>query len=167
MQAAAEHVTYQLPNEHSQVSYLLDAILCNDARLQATMASIKTDQAATGMCNDFEASATHLLLYDPVQEKRVDQTGGKHGSADISDATGEETNVSSIGTKKDTGSSGVPLKYHTKAEYDLLNKSQQSKLRDWRAGEQGKDGSTTCKDAPLPKRAKYNTKKAITSAIEK
>ena len=31
MQAAAEHVTYQLPNEHSRVEYLLDAIQCNDA----------------------------------------------------------------------------------------------------------------------------------------
>jgi hypothetical protein len=28
MQVAAEHVTYQLPNEHSRVGYLLDAIQC-------------------------------------------------------------------------------------------------------------------------------------------
>jgi hypothetical protein len=34
MQAAAENVRYQLPNEHSRVGYLLDAILCNDAGLQ-------------------------------------------------------------------------------------------------------------------------------------
>jgi hypothetical protein len=44
MQAAAEHVTYQLLNEHSRVGYLLDAIQCSDAGLQAAMASIKTDQ---------------------------------------------------------------------------------------------------------------------------
>ena len=89
------------------------------------MASIKTNQAATRMHNDFEASATHLLPYDPVQKKRVDQAGGKCGSADISaDATVEETNVSSFGTKKGAGSSGVSPRYHTKAEYDLLSKSQ-------------------------------------------
>jgi hypothetical protein len=43
MQAAAKHVTHQLPNKHSQVSYLLEAIQCNDAGMQAAMASIKTD----------------------------------------------------------------------------------------------------------------------------
>ena len=129
---------YQLPNEHSQVGYLLDTIQCNDAGLQAAMASIKTNQADNGMRNSFEAPATHLLPYDPVQKKRVDQAGGKRGSADISDATGEETNVSSFGTKKGTRASGVSPRYHTKVEYDLLNKQQKSELRDWRSGERGK-----------------------------
>jgi len=164
MQAAAEHVTYQLPNEHSRVGYLLDAIQCNDAGLQAAMASIKTDQAVTGMRNSFEASATHLLPYDPVLKKRVDQGGGKRGSADISDATGAETNVSSFGTKKGTGSSGVPLRYHTKVEYDLLNKQQKSELREWRSGERGKDTNSSRKDTKKPK---YDNKKAIASAVEK
>ena len=77
MQAAAKHVTYQLPNEHSQVGYLLDAIQCNDAGLQAVMASAKTYQAINGLRNDFEAAATHLLPYDLVQKKRVDHAGGK------------------------------------------------------------------------------------------
>jgi hypothetical protein len=67
MQAAAEHVTYQLPNEHSRVGYLLDAMLCNDAGLQAAMASVKTDQAVNSMRNDFVAAAAHLLPYDPAQ----------------------------------------------------------------------------------------------------
>jgi hypothetical protein len=39
MQAAAEHVTHQLPNEHSRVGCLLEAIQCNDAGMQAVMAS--------------------------------------------------------------------------------------------------------------------------------
>jgi hypothetical protein len=43
------------------------------------MASIKTDQAADGIKNNFEAAATHLLPYDPVQKKRVDHAGGKCG----------------------------------------------------------------------------------------
>ena len=67
------------------------------------MASIKTNQAATGMRNDFEALATHLLPpMTPSQKKRVNQAGGKRGSAAISDATGKETNASSFGTKKGT-----------------------------------------------------------------
>ena len=159
MQAAAEHVTYQTPNSHSRVGYLLDAIQCSDAGLQAAMANIKTDQ--TGLRNDFEATASFLLPYDPVQKKRNDH-GTKRGPADISDATGEEAyNVSSFGTKKGTGSSGVPLRYHKKEEYDLLTKAQQRELREWRMNKSGKstDGAT--------KKGKFDTAKAIASAVDK
>jgi hypothetical protein len=105
MQAAAEHVTYQIPNSHSRVGYLLDAIQCSDAGLQAAMANIKTNQ--TGLRNDFEATASFLLPYDPVQKKR-NYHGTKRGPANISDATGEEAyNVSSFRTRKSNGSSGV------------------------------------------------------------
>ena len=110
------------------------------------------EQAVNRMRNDFEASATHLLPYDSVQKRRVDQAGGKHGSGDIS----------SFGTKKGAGSS----RYHTKAKYALLSKHLKSELQDWRAGEGGKDRSATRKDAP-PKRAKYDNKKTITAAVEK
>ena len=43
MSACIEHVQYQLPNEHSYVGLLIDAIQCANAGLQAAMASIKTD----------------------------------------------------------------------------------------------------------------------------
>ena len=58
MQASAEHVLYQLP------------IQCSDPRLQAAMASIKTDNGLEGMRNNFEATAAHLWPYDPVARKR-------------------------------------------------------------------------------------------------
>ena len=95
-------MTYQIPNSPSRVGYLLDAIQCSDAGLQAAIANIKTDQ--TGLRSDFEATASFLLQYDPVQKKRNDH-GTKCGPADISDATGEEAyvNVSSFGTKKGNG----------------------------------------------------------------
>ena len=35
MQASAEHMQYQLPNEHSRVGFLLEAIQCTDPGLQA------------------------------------------------------------------------------------------------------------------------------------
>ena len=54
MSACAEHVQYQLPNEHSRVGLLIDAIQCSDARLQATMASFKTDNGLHGLQNSFE-----------------------------------------------------------------------------------------------------------------
>ena len=49
MSACAEHVQYQLPNEHSCVDLLIDVIQCADARLQATMASAKTDNGPHGL----------------------------------------------------------------------------------------------------------------------
>ena len=71
MQASAEHVQYQLPNEHSRVGFLLEAIQCSDAGLQAAMASIKTDNGPEGMRNNFDAQ---LLIYCPMtQLLRKDQ----------------------------------------------------------------------------------------------
>jgi hypothetical protein len=61
MEACAEHVQYQLPNQHSRVGFLLDAIQNNDAGLQAAIASVRTDDGPNGKRNDFEAAATHLL----------------------------------------------------------------------------------------------------------
>ena len=68
--------------------------------------------------------------------------GTKRGPADVSDATGEEmyVNVSSFGTKKGNRSSGVPLRYHKKEEYDLLNKGQKAELRERRRGKSTEGG---------------------------
>jgi hypothetical protein len=127
------------------------------------MTSISIDQGPTGMRNNFEAAATHLLPYDPVQKKKVDQAVGKRGAADISDVTGDEGNISSFGTKKGSGASGVPLRYHTKQEYDLLDKKQKDELREWRKssafkGDKRKKGK---------KPENFDTAKAIASAVEK
>ena len=82
MQARAEHVQYQLPNEHYSVGFLLEVIQCSDPGLQAAMASVKTDNSLEGMRNNFEATAADLLPYDPVAKKR--SGGQKRGSAQIS-----------------------------------------------------------------------------------
>ena len=82
MQASAEHVQYQLPNEHSRIGFLLEVIQCSDPGLQVAMASIKTDDGPEGMRKTFEATAAHLLPYDPVAKKR--SNGQKRGAAQIS-----------------------------------------------------------------------------------
>ena len=166
MQAASEHVTYQLPNEHSRVGFLLTAIHCGDAGLQAAMASIKTDQSATGMRNDFEASASHLLPYDPVQKKRTDRTGGKRDSADISDVTGDIANVSAFGGKKGIGKSGVHLRYHSPDEYKKLSVDKKDELREWRA-KTGGGKSNTSHSSDARKKLKLEKEKAIASAVTK
>ena len=83
MQQCAEHEEYQLPNVHTSVGYLLEGIVCPDLGLQAVMASIYTDDGPTGMRNDFEAAAAHILPYDPAAKKRA-ATGSKRTAAQIS-----------------------------------------------------------------------------------
>ena len=39
--AACQHMDYQLPNEHTRVTYILYALESNNSGLQAAMASIK------------------------------------------------------------------------------------------------------------------------------
>ena len=87
MQAASEHVHFQIMNEHSRIGYLLTAINCGDTGLQASMASIKTDENPTGLHNSFEAAVSHMIPYDPFQKKHYDRTSGKWDSANISNTT--------------------------------------------------------------------------------
>ena len=110
MQASAEHVQYQLPNKHSRVGFLLKAIQCSDPGLQAAMASIKTDNGPEGMRNNFEATAAHLLPYDPVAKKR--SSGQKRGSAQ-------------------TSSVMDPSPTTTKEAKDWKNRGSPSLLQDW------------------------------------
>ena len=167
MQAASEHVTYQLPNEHSRVGFLLTAIQCSDAGLQAAMASIKIDQDPDGLRNDFEAAATHLLPYDPVQKKRSERPGTKRDSVDISDATGDEIQISAFGAKKGIGKTGVHLRYYNSDEYKKLSKEEKDELRDWRKTPQGKGKGRGDKTNTNKKNVSFDTEKAIASAVTK
>ena len=133
MSACAEHVQYQLPNELSCIGFLLTAIQCSDAGLQATMASVKTDNGLDGMCNHFEQAAAHLLPYDPVAKKGA--TGIKHGSALISITEAESettTTVAANETKPSIGKTGVHLHYHKHHEYKKLMWEQCHELGKWR-----------------------------------
>ena len=128
MQASAEHMQYQLPNEHSRVGLLLEAIQCSDPGFQAAMASIKTDNGLEGMRNNFEATATHLLPYDPVAKKR--SSGQKRSSAQMSSVV--DTSNTTM-KKPSIGKTGVHLRYYKTSEYRNLNQEQKDEIREWRA----------------------------------
>ena len=53
MTQCSEHVAFQLPNENTRVTYLLDAIQSTDAQLQAAMALVSNDTGATGFIYSF------------------------------------------------------------------------------------------------------------------
>ena len=125
MQASAEYVQYQLPNEHSRVGFLLEAIQGSDPGLQVDMASIKTDNGPEGMTNNFEATTAHLLPYDPVAKKR--SSGYKRSSTQISSLM----EVSDATTRKPSiGKTGVHLHDHKNSEYRTLNQEQKDELRE-------------------------------------
>ena len=138
LQSAAEHVTIQLPSEHSRVGYLLSAIQNSDAGLQAAMASIQTDLTKNGLRENFEDAASHLLPYDPVLKHRAAERTSKRGIGNISDATGEKANISAFGAKKGKGKTGVQFRYHQSSEYMKLSSEQREELKTWRASNSAK-----------------------------
>ena len=90
MQQCAEHVSYQLPTKHTRVGYLMEGIQCSDAGLQAAMASVRMDNSADGMRNDFEKAAALLLPYNPVVTKHAGVAQNKRRAAQISSVELEE-----------------------------------------------------------------------------
>ena len=162
MQASAEHVQYQLPNEHSRAGFLIEAIQCSDPGLQAAMASFKTDNGPAGMRNNFEATAAHLLPYDPVAKKR--SSGQKRGSAQISSVM----DPSPTTTKKPSiGKTGVHLRYYETGDYRNLTNEQKEELKEKRANNPNtfKAGSKKVKKE-APKKFKSSMKKQVASIVE-
>ena len=155
MQQCTDHVEYQQPNEHTRVGYLLEGIVCPDAGLQAAMASIRTDDRADGMQNNFEAAAAHILPYDPVDKKRA-AAGSKHTAAQILLAEVGDVGEISSASKLSIGKSGVHLRYHTPDDYRKLNNEQKTELREWRA-----NISDTKKPAKQHNQAKRNNNKSF------
>jgi hypothetical protein len=90
MSQCAQHINYQLPNENTRVTYLLNSIECNDAPLQAAMALVRNDTGVTGKMNDFEATAAFILPHDPIAKKRSEAS--KKGNAVPNHQTTTATN---------------------------------------------------------------------------
>ena len=78
MQASEEHVQYQLPNEHSRVGFLLEAIQCSDPGLQAAMQASRLTMALKA-CG--ATSKPQLPTYCPMiqllKRDQVDKRGAQ------------------------------------------------------------------------------------------
>lgn len=115
---ASTHVAFQLPNERTRVTHLLDSINCSDPELLAAVAAVKNDDP--GMRDSFEQTATSISPADPVARKRMNN---KRPAADISATDGLQS----------TGKSGVELRWHKHAEFKALNDAQRDELKSWAA----------------------------------
>ena len=145
MQECAEHVEFQLPNERTRVGYLLEAIQCGDAPLQAAMALVLNDDGVGGKRSDFEATAAFIIPKCPVARRKQQ---GKRPIGSISAADGaSETNTSAsisstTGIKQGMGKTGVEFRFYKKKEYDQLTKEQKNELREYREKrDNGEDGN--------------------------
>jgi hypothetical protein len=123
MQACAQHVQYRLPNEHSRVGFLFDAIQRSDAGLEAVIASVRTDNGPQGVRNNFETTASHLLPYDPVARKRI--ATSKRDNLLISDVE-SEVSAFNMTKKPGIGNSGVIFRSSKKPEYDQFSDASPS-----------------------------------------
>ena len=99
------HVEFQVPNDHTRVTYLIDSIGNQDAALQAAVASIR--QNIKQIRDDFEKAAVVLLHVDPYAR---DNANKKTVSFQIS----------ALGLSKKIGrgeSTGVDLRWYKANEY--------------------------------------------------
>ena len=166
MHECSTHVEFQLPNERTRVTYLLDAIQCGDAPLQAAMALVRNDTGEEGKMNNFEATASFILPHCPVA-KRKQST--KRGFASISDVTGDtNADVSATsGIRNGIGKTGVELRFYKKKEYDALTREQKEELREYRLKRNEKKSSNEPESSKkkLKKEAK-SQKKMIAAAVK-
>ena len=173
MQQCAEHVEYQLPNEHTRVGYLLEGIQCSDAGLQAAMASVRTDDGPMGMRNTFETAVVHLLPYDPVAKNRRNASKRDAGQISSVEVNTDDANISSTTGNKEKqsiGSTGVHLCYHTKDEYSALTKEQKQELCEWRMtnpNPKAGGGSEKKPSGSSTGQLKRPTKRQLSSAVAK
>ena len=79
------HVDYQLPDKHSRVGFLLNAIENDDAVLQAAMTNVKDDTGSRGKRNEFERVSVHVLPKDLVIKRRTNAE--KRNYSEISEMT--------------------------------------------------------------------------------
>ena len=171
LEAAAEHVTYQVPNEYTLVGYLLNSIKCRDPELQAAMAGIKADKDLDGKRYKMDRAIEELQPADPVMRKRKETKRARF--ADVSDATiADATSIKAPPSKMRTGigKTGVHLRYYETADYNKLNADQKNELRAWRSTPEGKAALANDKSAPGRrrdgKRQHHNTRASIESVID-
>ena len=119
LERCAENVATQMPDERTRVQYLLDNIQCNDPGIKAALESIRVDDTATGLRNNFEAAVVHLLPCCPIGKKKRDSS--KRGFAEIAATSGS--------LKTGRGNTGVEYRYYKTKEYNNLSKDHKDELR--------------------------------------
>lgn len=160
LEEASHHVDFQLPNEHTRVGYLLENIVSSDPDLRAALASIRAN--VNNMRDNFEAAVTFMLPTCPYARHAKGRNSGNE-TANISDVTLQN---------KSSTKTGVDLRWHTRKEYQALNKAQRAELYEWQQTKQGKKAKENAmknnpKGTKTPTGKKKSGLKARIASLEK
>ena len=121
---AADHVPVQIPDEQTQVTNLMDSLDKVDPTVLAAVSSVRQDEFNKQV--NFEAAVTFLVKSCPVaikQNKKKVSFGASLSTIEV--APGKGTQKSKMGT------TGVPLRYHPKAEFIKLTRAQKEEVAAW------------------------------------
>ena len=144
-----------------------------DQKLISRIENVLLDDLPVGKNNNFDLCVQHLLPACPVyaRRKKNDMSNNNEGGKNIS--------VSSLNLKRGKGSTGVDLRWHSKAKYKKLSEPQKDELREWKRSDAGKKATEEYKKTRDAKRkanpsghnaGKLNNKKlrkAVAAAIKK
>ena len=146
---ASQYVDFQLPSEHTRVTYLLDAITHMDPDLRTAIGSIRIN--TDNMRDNFELSVSCLLPVDPYSKHKEKSPK----PAQIADVTLKN---------KSASKTGVDLRWHTPEEYKKLSKEQRSELYEWQRSKAGRDITAKQKSA-AGVQPKQNVKKRLRAKV--
>lgn len=152
LERCAENVATQLPDERTRVQYIMDNIQCNDPGVKAAIESIRVDDTANGLRNNFEAAVVHLQPCCPVSKRQ--RSSNKRGLAEIAATSGS--------LKSGSGGTGVEYRYYTTKEYNKLSKDQKDELREYRKEKESKGGNPDKSNGGFKKK---NFKATVASVV--
>lgn len=138
MVRAADHIAYEVPNEHTRVGRLLKSLTSTNGTVLAAITNIHGDTNRRG---DFENAADFLLLTTEMQKgsNNAGGGGGRQRISAIKQGGGSKPNVCK-------GKTGVELRYHKRHEYRKLNEEQKEELSQWRDEKRNKNKDGGSKD---------------------
>ena len=98
MTQCEEQVDYQLPKELTRVNLLLDTTKCKDPGLKTDIVIVKGKKGPNVKTNKSEDTKSYITPWEPGAKNH--NTNRKRGAPEISDASGEGSQVSSTGANK-------------------------------------------------------------------
>ena len=113
------HINRAPPTDREMVLKLMSTITTTNPLLTAHISQVNAD--TIGLGSNFEATAAHLMLADPIETKLA--TSGR-----------KRVSISSLSGR---GGTGVDLRWYTMDEFKKLTSEQKSELGRWRRSEAG------------------------------
>ena len=133
MKEASVNIRFQLPDDHTRVGYLLDAIETDSPQLHAAMAKVDSD---INIRSNFERAAGLLIPKDPFAKN--ESAKQKAVTFNISCTDGEESSSKTTSKNGRGSKTGIDLRWHSPNEFKQLSYAEKSELSAWQKSPEGK-----------------------------